>query len=460
MQSNLLFGAAALLALASVAVATDRTLTFNYQSSVTSDANGPLDLFTELNYNDAVANAPIAVVMHGYSNTSTALSDYRPNAQRLRNQGFFVLTVAMRGRTVNVVEGVSRTTDGVRDSGGVEIYDIYDAVESAKAAYGSLVDPSRIYITGYSGGGGNVMSALTKFPDYFNAGASFFGMSDYGYNATNGWYNNGATSSRQPQLNADIGNPNTGGAAVLDKYLARASNLASKNNPYSEIHLFYNSNESICPPINDTSYRNNAAGAQSYAGEFNNITLHPGQTGAYHDFNGNGMDEANEQQYWPHHAPTSDEQTAAEQWFLGRLLSGAIAAPVLNESDTLFVAGYVRTKKFGLWLGDGQNAAGDLTYTLGDEQMSFNLSLASSDKLVLGVLDIDTARMAGQTVDVLVNNEWAETITGGGLYRRSDFGDGDLLVLQAVPEPSTLGLLVAFVVAIVFAARRRRNLAP
>ncbi|MGB6222944.1 alpha/beta hydrolase family protein, partial [Haloferula sp.] len=161
--------------------AADIQSNFWYPSTISTDANGPLDLLAELNYDDAQANAPIVVVMHGYSN-GNGVANVRGPAQRLRDSGFFAISVAMRGR-----DG----SDGVRDSGGLEVHDIYDAVEAVKAnpTFVGLIDPSNVHITGYSGGGGNTMSALSKFPDYFRVGASFFGMSDYGYNLTDGWYN-------------------------------------------------------------------------------------------------------------------------------------------------------------------------------------------------------------------------------------------------------------------------------
>ena len=174
----------------------------SYQSTVSSDANGKLDLKAELNYSNTRPNAPIAVVMHGYSPSTGNFANVQANAQRLRDAGFFTISVAMRGR-----DG----SDGVRDSGGLEIYDIYDAVESVKALFPTLVDPTNVHITGYSGGGGNAMSALTKFPDYFRAGSSFFGIADYGYNSSSGWYYLGSNSGHKAQLNADIGNRITGG---------------------------------------------------------------------------------------------------------------------------------------------------------------------------------------------------------------------------------------------------------
>ena len=400
---------------------------FSYDSSISSDGGGPLDLLAELNYDDARASAPIAVVMHGYSGPSGHFANVRANAQRLRDAGFFAISVAMRGR-----EG----SDGMRDSGGLEIYDIYDAVESVKALFPSLVDPANIHITGYSGGGGNVMSALTKFPDYFRAGSSFFGISDYGYDPASGLYQNGASGGIQSQLRTDIGNPLTGGAVVLDRYMARASKLASQNNPYSEIHLFVNDDETTCPPVNNTAYRDNAVAQASFAGEFHNINVHIGKSAApaYQDFDGDSINDPNERQFWPHGFPSANDQAAAEGWYLSRLLSADIPQPILNASDQLFVAGFVKTKPFELRLADGQNAAGRLLYELTADRKKFELTIESSNLAATGTLWVNTADAMGKTIDVLFNGTYSESFLGGETRQFSGFGHGDSLLL-AVHRP-------------------------
>jgi dienelactone hydrolase len=422
-----IFTAAALIAMTGIAAAADVTEVKTYQSTISTDAQGALDLKMEVNYDDAVSNAPVMVMTHQYSDSPDLFNHVRPNAQQLRNQGFFVISVAMRGRM---------SSDGVRDSGGVEIHDIYDAVEAAKTQYGGLINPGNINITGYSGGGGNTMSALTKFPDYFRTGGAFYGMSDYGYDTNNGWYNNGAASNHRAQLEIDVGNPNTPTALITSRYMARASNLAARNNPYSEIHFFVNSDETTCPPINDTSYRNNAIAAASFSGEFNNITLHTGTAGIYQDFNSNSISEANEQQYWPHTTLTPDQQASGQSWYLSRVLDGSIPAPVLNASDNLFVAGFVRTRKFSFFIGDGQNGAGSLLYTLSAGMKTFTFDLQSAHP-VTGKLTVDTADMNGQTVNVLRNGVLAATFTGGGIYQVTDVADNETVRLTVAGARTT-----------------------
>lgn len=393
-----------------------------YQSSVSTDGGGTLDLVAELNYNDAQTNAPIAVMMHGYSQDMTI---FRANAQRLRDRGFFAISVAMRGRN---------GSDGVRDSGGLEVYDIYDAIESVKAAYPILVNTNIIYITGYSGGGGNTMSMLARFPDYFNAGAAFFGMSDYGYHGTNGWYYLGGTAYR-PTMDTDIGDRLNADTNIMDRYHARAANLASMNNPYSEIHLFVNSNEAICPPPHSQTYYSNAVARERFAGEFSNITVHIGSSSLYQDFDNDSVNDANERQYWPHQALTADQQEAGELWFIDRLLDGQIPKPVLNNADTLLVAGFVKTKVFDCRVGDGQEGAAELDYTLSDTNMTFGVNIVSLNKHRPIRLVVDTARFNGEMVSVYSNAAYMTSFTGGGWWTNW-LEHGDTLELVSAGPPT------------------------
>ncbi len=401
------------------------TEVISYDSTITGSGSGPLVLKAELNYDSATADAPIAVVMHQFSAATGNFQAYRPNAQRLRDRGFFVLTVAMRGR-----DG----SEGLRDSGALEIHDIYDAIQAVRAAYPALVSPDRVYITGYSGGGGNVMSALTKFPDTFTAASAFFGMSDYGYDSENGWYQNGASSSHRAILDTDIGNPLTGGALVLDRYRARASNLASGNNPYTDIHLFVNGDETISPPVNVTSYRDNAL-ANGYAASYDNIHVYIGATDTWQDFNGNSVNDPGEEQDWPHQAPTAEQQAAAENWFLDSMLDGSLPVPTLAASGKLVVPGYVVTRPFRFWLGNGQEAAGELDYTLGTEEKTFTLSILTSNSSVQGRLIVDNSDYAGQRIEVYVNELRIDTVMADSANVVENVGHGDTVRLVPIGAP-------------------------
>jgi len=406
-----------------------------FHSSVSSTFAGPLRLRGELNYDDARANAPIAVVMPGFSPTTGNLDHVRAQAQRLRDAGFFAVSVAMRGRDGSV---------GVRDSGGLEIHDIYDAVETVKQVFASFVDPTNVHITGYSGGGGNVMSAIVRFPDYFRVGSSYFGMSDYGFEPVDGWYNNGA-GSRTAILDQDIGNPNTGDPKVLDRYLARSSNMAAANSIHTEVHLFVNDNETICPPVNHASFALNGAG---------NVTSHVGNSAApsFEDFNGNGVEDPGERQLWPHGFPSANQQAAAEQWYRDRLRSGAIPEPQLDPSGTLRVVGFLRSRYFEVWPGDGQNAAAAISYALGTTSATFQTELISSDASVPLALVVISSFMqpSGATVEARVDGQLVDTFPAGARRVFNGLESGDLVELSlasvavsAVPRPVWLFVFCA-----------------
>lgn len=429
------------------------TKAFSYPSSITQVTGVPIKLQASVVYPAGLApgaNAPISVVMHGYSPASGNISDYLPLAAAQARRGFVSIVVAMRGR-----DG----SQGVRDSGGLEIYDIFDAVEFVKSdpLFAGKLDFGNVHISGYSGGGGNVMSALTKFPDYFNLGASFFGMSDYGYDLQNGWYNNGANvgGTRTPILNADVGNPNSGGPNVTDKYLARASNRASQNNPYSEIHLFFNDDEPICPPVNSLSYQANAVSHEATPGEFDNIHVHMGKSDSslWIDRNSNNVKETTEIQNWPHGLSTTI-QDRGEAWYLDRVLAGAVPAPQLNATDDLFVAGFVRTKAFQVWLGDGQNAAADLSYSLSPSEMRFQLEIASLNRQITGDVTIYQNRLSTSRAKVELNGLIVDEVnlTAGFVYR--GLADGDQLRFLAVPEPFSMSLLGMAVFVAIHGLRR------
>jgi hypothetical protein len=395
-----------------------------FRSSITTiPFTGALRLRAELNYDDERQGAPIAVVMPGFSPMTGNFDHVRERAQNLADEGFFAISVAMRGR-----DG----SEGVRDSGGLEVHDIWDAVESVKRAFPAFVDPTNVHITGYSGGGGNVMAALVRFPDYFRLGSSYYGMSDYGFDPVSGWYNNGA-DGRTAELDRDIGDPNSGDPLVLDRYHARAANLAAANSRLSEVHLFVNDDETIAPPVNHASFTANGGPL---------VTNHVGNAAAptYEDFNGNAKENLGERQLWPHGFPSYPEQEAAEQWYRGRLLSGEIPEPSLPMADTFLVPGFLKTRHFEVWLGDGQNAAGEVSYELGETSAWFEIEIESSDDSVEIRLVVHSGFMApaNRAVQAHADGRLLGTFPIGASGVLTGIEDGDRVVLSLPSEVSAL----------------------
>jgi len=134
---------------------------------------------------------PICAYLHGWHGNRYHLDrDFASNEAMLDR--YFMLTPDMRGRGSTGKEGWWGTPNpklkgkegyvsgGAPDVSGWEINDIIDAIEHAKATYPEHVLTDPVYVIGNSGGGGNTMAIVGKFPDYFAAAYADCGMCDYG----------------------------------------------------------------------------------------------------------------------------------------------------------------------------------------------------------------------------------------------------------------------------------------
>lgn len=392
-----------------------------YFSTISQNERGePLKLVADIYYDPSRSSSPLAVVMHGYTGVASSVAQ---NALWLCEQGFFVIVPSMRGR-----DGA----EGKRDSGGLEIYDIVDAIYAAVNKYGQLISKDRWYITGYSGGGANVLAVLMRFPEMFTAASAFFPMTDYGYDSQTGWFYQPGSAPYRTILVADIGDPSQGEASVLDRYLARSVRFGAANNIGTEVHLYVNEDEQVCPAVHSLLYVAYAAEFLSQPGLVTNINLHIGRPNLYYDFNRNGTCEADEKQYWPHRYPAQWEQKSAEEHFLTRLLNGEILGPRLPKAGRFFVGGWVVTSRFSVWLGDGQDGAGWLDYELGDWYVRFKLILISNDRKKTATLNVYNLPWEGSHILVYRNGSRAGYWVGSEL----ELQDGDELVL--LPEGAQL----------------------
>jgi len=75
----------------------------------------------------------------------------------------------------------------------------------------------------------------------------------------------------------------------------------------------------------ETSYRDNALAAASYPAEFISIMVYIGDRGLYQDFNGNGLNNPDEEQYWPHGQPSANQQHAGDAWQIPHSLERSAA---------------------------------------------------------------------------------------------------------------------------------------
>lgn len=114
---------------------------------------------------------PLIVICHG-GPTAASNNGLRLKTQYWTSRGFAVLDVNYRGST-----GYGRAYRELLN-GKWGVADVEDCIHGAKyLVEKGLVDENRMAITGGSAGGFTVLAALTFF-DVFNAGASYYGVSD------------------------------------------------------------------------------------------------------------------------------------------------------------------------------------------------------------------------------------------------------------------------------------------
>jgi len=105
---------------------------------------------------------------------------------------YLYVQVDMRGRAFS---------QGKPDANGLELMDVYDAVQAVRARYADyLIDPDVVYFEAGSGGGGNAFALAGKFPDLFAAVTALFGISDYAL-----WYRNDSVGEFKDEMNVWVG---------------------------------------------------------------------------------------------------------------------------------------------------------------------------------------------------------------------------------------------------------------
>jgi hypothetical protein len=285
------------------------TQSFTQSSSIDPEIN---DLTFKTVYDLGVSRIPILVLMHGWSGTE--LSFEQSTYQRFAYYGFFVLGVNMRKP---------------KDASGRELHDVIDAVQKVKADFNNLIDPNRVCVSGYSGGGGNVLGLYVKFPDYFNLYISHFGMSDYGF-TVDGWYQ--TNPSYQAGIETAIG-----GTPSLkpNEYRSRNSRQSILNfNLLAELIIYHDEDD---PEVDilQSSKLNDLIGVND------KFIFNRSQTG--------------DVLRWIHGYPRNgfDIIQAESDWKQKVFDSSPVNAP---NTGTIVVSGFMVTKQFSIWLGDGTSS--------------------------------------------------------------------------------------------------------
>ena len=207
---------------------------------------------------------PILAYLHGwYGNRYHAERDLGQNTYMLDR--FFVVGPDMRGRGSNGAKNwwgtpdpafdgkEGPTSDGTPDSNGYELNDIVDAIEAAKRLYPQHVIADRVYVMGHSGGGGNTMGIIGKFPDYFCAAYAGSGMSDFGrWAELTGWRASienwvGAKLDEKPAAFASRGGLTT----VINRLtpIALSHGTADTSVPFELSKVYVDANAKLGKPV-------------------------------------------------------------------------------------------------------------------------------------------------------------------------------------------------------------------
>ncbi|MEM9827845.1 MAG: prolyl oligopeptidase family serine peptidase [Planctomycetota bacterium] len=283
------------------------------------------DLRATLHYNDDAASGlrPLVVMMHGWTQDSTAFD--AAVGPRWAEYGVGLLMVEMRGRN---------SSSGSPDSGGREIHDIIDAIDHVLDLHPTRFSRFDVHADGYSGGGANALSLVSRYPDRFGSGYAFYPISDYGWDTTDGWWF--TSPSRRSQLTAWIGDRAV--AANIFKYKSRASVLGISNFA-GKLNLYHDAADTNVPPINSENVFD-ARTETSYS-----------------------LTDVGDDPRWLHESPNGTADVIeAEAEIAALITSGDYPAVPIGSTWSGVVLGYLVTDAFEIWLGDGTEDFGNVLY--------------------------------------------------------------------------------------------------
>ncbi|WP_020468528.1 alpha/beta hydrolase family protein [Zavarzinella formosa] len=297
-----------------------------YASSI--DDTKPL--LADVEYIPDGKKKPLLVVMHGYRGSRKAVA---LDVKELAPRGVFAIAPDMRG---------CGDSGGKWDSGGLDVHDILDAVLAAMKKYPQEIDVKNLNIVGYSGGGGNAIACMVRFPDLFRNYISFFGISDYG-----GWHASKGRVDCNEWMEKALGGPP---AKLPELYESRNAIPAAANVGPGKLHFVWDEKETMCPANMIEEFIINCKNA----GKKEIVT---------------NVSKATDQVRWVHNYRTGNRDlTKADELFLPDVLSRPAETPLrLPAKGKLFVPGYVVTRNFQVWVEDGTRGSVTVEYETGPD---------------------------------------------------------------------------------------------
>jgi pimeloyl-ACP methyl ester carboxylesterase len=290
---------------------------FRYSSSIDAITN----LYARASFEE-IADQPIAVIMHGFVQAASNFTD--ATLIRFKDYGWFAVAVGMRGRD---------SASGANDASAREMYDIYDAIQHIRSTYSEYVDADRVAIIGYSGGGGNVLGFISRFPDLPVLAVDFFGISDYGYDGTFSYH--AQIPAQQANVETAVGGTP---ASLPNEYKAREHRWSASNFK-GKLRIYHDTADASV--LVSHSQR---TVTQLIADGFTNYVYNESTVGS--------------PDRWTHGLPNTgesgDDNIPAEADFSGEPAS--LPLPTLADTGTLKINGGVQTSLFRIWLGNGTAA--------------------------------------------------------------------------------------------------------
>ncbi len=269
--------------------------------------------------------APILLRMHGWHGQ---VKQEHPDNVMTHFAGVFNhVKPEMRGRG---------DSGGRPDANGWELQDAVDAVAAHRGFHPEVSDAGAPLLWGGSGGGGNVLGLLGKFPDTFAAAVCECGISDYGL-----WYAHDRVGEFRDELEGDGwigGNP----VSNAEAYLSRGGRTTA-HNLLTPLLMVHGEEDARVPFEQAKAYveaaRTHGKGTLVELVAFAGV----GNPGHY-----SGLDAAGE---------------ARRKAAIARHLAAHRGAPALPARGTLVVAGYLRTRHFAIEL-ESVDHVGWLAYDL------------------------------------------------------------------------------------------------
>jgi Prolyl oligopeptidase family len=290
---------------------------------------------------------PLLVQMHGWhGQVKKAHSDNVLDLDEKELKWMRVLP-EMRGRG---------DATGKEDCNGWELQDVVDAVNFARTEFADkILTPDLVTLQGGSGGGGNVLGLVGKFPDFFCRAIAECVISDYGL-----WYMSDTVGEFRDEIESAGwigGTPESNAEAYASR--GGATTAANLLTPLLIVH---GDNDPRTPVEQARLYIDRAKAG----GKKDLLT--------YHEMAGVGT---------PGHFGGATEEQMAER---DRVRQKHLATPShsidIPRAGRFVVAGYLRTKAFEVTL-DSVDHIGQVAYDL--DANTFTISAPSSTRAILRI---------------------------------------------------------------------------